>query len=331
MAGKYGSPDGWFLVDGYNLVSTKMQSFRFKIEALSEATTGVGDTWDEHTLTGLRRAEIEQGGAFFDTSANNSHDAFSAAVPATATVAGRIACLGFAAMTSGRPMTGVQGEFTTSYEVLGQQGGLTRANATDLVTGILQDGVVLHTHGAETGTTGNTEATSVDHTTEDAIRAIPITSSSVANPTVITTTVPHGLTTGDSVLIAGHSGSTPDINGEEDVTVTSTTTFTVVQNVTVGGTGGTIVEAKTASGGSGYVQVTALALGGYTSVTLVIRDSADDITFGDLVTFTATTTAPSAQRGAVAGTVERYLASEYTFNGAGSSQSVTFLAGFCRD
>jgi hypothetical protein len=69
--------------------------------------------------------------------------------------------------------------------------------------------------------------------------AATIVSSSVANPTVITTSAAHGLATGDTVTIAGHADSTPDINGEEAVTVTGPTTFTVDQDVSVGGTGGT--------------------------------------------------------------------------------------------
>ncbi len=72
--------------------------------------------------------------------------------------------------------------------------------------------------------------------------AIAITSSSVGNPTTITTTAPHGLgSTGSTALvrIAGHVGSTPSLNNEYTATVTGTSTFTVPVNVTVAGTGGT--------------------------------------------------------------------------------------------
>jgi Putative phage tail protein len=62
-----------------------------------------------------------------------------------------------------------------------------------------------------------------------------ISSSSVANPTVVTTSTAHGFTTGDTVRIANHSGSTPSINGDWVCTVISTTTFSVPANVTVGG------------------------------------------------------------------------------------------------
>lgn len=70
---------------------------------------------------------------------------------------------------------------------------------------------------------------------------VAITSSSVANPTVITTATNHGLTTGNQVIIRGHTGETPDITGTlYTVTVTGLTTFTIPVNVTVGGTGGTL-------------------------------------------------------------------------------------------
>src|SRR5260221_9162254 len=79
-----------------------------------------------------------------------------------------------------------------------------------------------------------------------AVRLIEIISSSVANPTVITTRTAHGLTTGDTIWIAGHAGSSPNLNGHfgpggSSVTVTGTTTFTVPTNVTTGGTGGLVV------------------------------------------------------------------------------------------
>jgi len=73
------------------------------------------------------------------------------------------------------------------------------------------------------------------------VATVAITSSSVANPTVITTGAVHSLSVGDQVYITGHSGSVPTIDGEyEVITVPTTTTFTIRVNVTTGGTGGTM-------------------------------------------------------------------------------------------
>ncbi len=69
--------------------------------------------------------------------------------------------------------------------------------------------------------------------------SVAIATTSVANPSVVTTATPHGLVTGDRVVIAGHTGSTPAVNGAYTVTVLSSTTYSIPVNVTVGGTGGT--------------------------------------------------------------------------------------------
>lgn len=68
--------------------------------------------------------------------------------------------------------------------------------------------------------------------------SVQVTSSSVANPSVITTPVPHGFQTGDSVTISGHTGSTPAIDGTHTVTRLTSTSFSIPVNVTVGGSGG---------------------------------------------------------------------------------------------
>jgi hypothetical protein len=88
--------------------------------------------------------------------------------------------------------------------------------------------------------------------------------------------------------------------------------------------------ASSAAGGAGHLQVTALTLDGYTNVVVKVRHSADDVTYADLLTFTAVTAAPAAERKTVAGTVNRHLASAWAFTGAGTAPSVTFMAGFAR-
>jgi hypothetical protein len=64
-----------------------------------------------------------------------------------------------------------------------------------------------------------------------------IISSSIANPTVITATN-HGFINGEIVIISGHTGSTPNINGSHTITYINANSFSIPVNVTVGGTGG---------------------------------------------------------------------------------------------
>lgn len=75
--------------------------------------------------------------------------------------------------------------------------------------------------------------------------AIVVTSSSIATQTLITTGSAHGLAIQDRVQISGHSGATPEILGEYQViSVPSSTTFTIDVNVTVAGTGGSLLKLK---------------------------------------------------------------------------------------
>jgi uncharacterized phiE125 gp8 family phage protein len=76
--------------------------------------------------------------------------------------------------------------------------------------------------------------------------AITIVSSSVANPTVLTTLTPHGLATGDTVTVADHTGSTPAVDGALVATVLTPTTLSVPVNVSVAGSGGTVTRTTAA-------------------------------------------------------------------------------------
>lgn len=68
--------------------------------------------------------------------------------------------------------------------------------------------------------------------------SVRISSSSVANPTVLTFPTTHGFQTGDTITIEDHAGSTPSINGTHVVTRLTDLTVSIPVNVTVGGTGG---------------------------------------------------------------------------------------------
>jgi hypothetical protein len=310
-------------VDGYNMLANKIQTLRHKVTALLTKSDGLGDEWEEHSPIGVSMAEVAQEGAFFDTATLRSHAALKD-LPGSPQATVRIVCLGFAGQTKGSPFEGFEGVYNEDYEVVAARGELQKVNAAYKVTGQRDPGQIIQELAAQT-IDWDTELTPVDFTLDTGQRVVPITSSSVANPSVITTTVPHGLTDGQKVLIAGHSGSTPDINGEHVATVTSTTTFTIPVNVTVGGTGGTLVQSNSLSGGAGFQQVTAFS--GFTGFIGTIRDSADDITYADLVVFGNVTSAPAAERKTVAGTIDRYLAFKGDVTGSGS---ITVFCGFSR-
>lgn len=318
-----GSTIGFWLVRGYSLLGAKLQGISRKVAAKQERTDGLGDSWEEYTPTGMKVSTLTQEGAFFDTGTNLLHEAMKTA-PTTATA---VACLAHEGNTIGKHFFGWGGAIHTGYEVLGKLGGLTKADVTYAISGEADEGIILQSLAAKTSD-GNTEgAENIDYTTDVAQRVIPITSNTQANPTVITTPVPHGLTTNDKVLIAGNSGSSPTINGERVATVISTTTFSVPVNTSAGtgGTGGTFVKADSTGGGAGFQQVTAMS--GFTGYVGKVRHSTDDSTYSTLVTFANVTSAPSAERVVVSGTVNRYLAADWDVTGSGS---VTLFIGFAR-
>jgi hypothetical protein len=75
---------------------------------------------------------------------------------------------------------------------------------------------------------------------------VAITSNAISvagAPTSVLTAAPHGYTSGDEVVIAGVTGSTPTINGARVVTVIDATHFSVPIVTTVAGTGGTTTAA----------------------------------------------------------------------------------------
>jgi len=77
--------------------------------------------------------------------------------------------------------------------------------------------------------------------------SVAITSSSIANPSTLTTAA-HQFVSTDTVAIAGHTGSTPAIDGDRVATFVNGTSFTIPINVTGGGTGGTARLSPTALG-----------------------------------------------------------------------------------
>jgi hypothetical protein len=327
MAGKAGSQKVFFYFDGYNGLASGPQTLSHKVESVTEKVDGLGDAYEAHAPVGMTKITLTQGGAFFDTATGGSHAALLASPPTTPQTAARTAVLGFSGDVAGEAFYGIEGDLVSAYEVMGTVGALTKANATHTTTGQTDRGVVLQplaTKSADWNT--KSLGTQVDGITSPWLRTIPITSNSQASPTVVTTTVPHGLTSNHVIVISGNSGSNATINGERTVTVISPTTFSIPVNCTTsGGTGGTFLVANSLSGGAGYLEVTACS--GFTNFVAKIRHSSDDSTYADLITFTDNVSAPFAERKTVSGTVHRYLCVDGDTTGTGS---VTAWVGFAR-
>jgi hypothetical protein len=312
------------LVDGYSLLSAKVQGFSHEVEVELEPSEGLGDLWRATLPTGMRKATITQDGAFFDTTAAGIHAAMSAAPSTT-----RIVAWAEAGNTIGAIFAACQGALTAKYTVLSASAKLTKANVAYQVTGALDEGVIVQNATPKTvDWNTKTDGASVDYTLDPTQTVIPITSATKANPCVVTTTVPHNLTTGQKILPSGNTLAGPSINSDLAVTVISTTTFSVAVNTTAStgaGTGGSFVRSSTVLGGVGYQFIS--AMNGFSGFVGKIRSSPDDVTYADLISFTNQTAAPAAERLTVAGTIDRYLCFNGDVTGSGS---ITPFVGFKR-
>jgi len=157
----------------------------------------------------------------------------------------------------------------------------------------------------------------------------------------VATVVPAGLST------AGVSTYSAEVR-ETSYEISSPVSDVVAANAEVQATGGidrgelliggssiTAVEQTTAidngsstsNGGVGYVHVTANTRDD--SSTFKVQDSADNITFADVLTFSSVSaSATSGERVAVTGTVDRYVRAEAT--PGGSAGSLTYTMAFAR-
>lgn len=328
---KYGSGSfGFFLINGYNLLPSKLQGASWKREAPTENASGLGDTAELPTPTGHTKYTLTQSGAFFDDVTNGAHSLLAAGATGTS----RVVCFAVAGNTMGAPFVGCLGALTVSYEVIPQNGQLTKANAEYQVTGHAYAGQIVQPWDTKTAD-WNTKSlgTTVDYSTDPSQVVIPISSASKAATCVVTTSVAHGLTTGQVVLISGNTLSGPSINAQATVTVTSTTTFTIAVNTSGSsgaGTGGSLVRCSTVNGGFAFQQVSAFS--GFTGFVGKVRHSADDTTYADLATFADVTSAPGSSAAeavtvAAGTTVHRYLSYDGNVTGSGS---ITVMAGFAR-
>lgn len=328
---KFGSPSAVFLVDGYNFLAWKLKSLALKISSITEQSDGVGDGNEAFLPIGKQKGTVTQGGGFFDTLALRSHAAMATKLGVTPQDTPRTVVVGIMGNTLGAVCYGIQGAFSVAYEAMLEMSKLTKANAEHLLWGLVEKGQIVQPLAAQTAD-WNTHAlaTPVDYTTDPGNYSIPIASVTKANPAVVTTTVPHGLTTNQVALVSGNSLAGAAINGEQVVTVIAPTSFSVPVDTsasTGAGTGGKFVLGSTVNGGAGYQQVSAFA--GFTGFVGKIRHSADDATYVDLVTFANVTAGPDAQRVAVAPgtTIRRYLTFDGNVTGVGS---LTLLAAFAR-
>jgi hypothetical protein len=184
-------------------------------------------------------------------------------------------------------------------------------------------GVLLHALASETTTPGT-------GTTDDAsVATITYTGLSTGTTAVLVTAANHGLKVGDSFTIVT-SNSTPTLALSTFTVVTvptvNTFTFNCGTTVTVAGTSGTFVKISN-NGGVFQVQCTEVT-GTNPVVTLLLKDSADGITFATIATVTIS--AIGAQEVVISGNIREYTRCTWTIAGT-ATPGATFAAVLVRN
>ena len=319
-----------FLVDQFNLIASTMDSASMEREAITQQTNPFGVGSEQHSPTGLEKGALSVGEGVYDPATDALHGTLGGTRGLS-----RLISAAIEGNIIGNHFMGFAGALDTKYKVMDKRDGLTMANADYLVSGLVEDGVIVQSLATftaswdtKTGGAGAADAP-VDYTLDPVQRRFEIASASKAANCVITTTKNHGLTSGQIIFVAGNTLAGPAINGSITVTVTGLTTFTTGVNTsgsTGVGTDGTFVLASTVNGGSAYMHCTALSV---TSLANKIMHSPDDSTYAALATFT-TLVAVGKQRVEVAAgtTVDRFLSNQGTVVGVGN---VGVFAGFCRN
>lgn len=271
-------------------------------------------------IGGLKDGELSFN-AWFNDALERSHDAVKGFPTVDSIV---LAVFGGAV---GDAAVGLVSKRTDYQQVRGSDGSLELTITCLATGGISLEDMVMLSAGKITHASATTGASKDDGTQAS---AVTITSSSAANPTNILCDGVHEYTTGDTVVIAGHSGSTPSINGEHTVTVIDTLNFTIPVNVSSGGTGGTSTLTSTRNGLAAIVEIVDIDSG---TPTIIIEDSQDDSTFVTLISFTAVASGaePAAERKTVAGVIDRHLRITTTGSFSDADFAVAYRRGIAED
>lgn len=157
MATNFGSDDvGFVLIGGYDL-RPNLTDFSDNTEAILEETTVLGNSWQEQTYVGLRRADIAVNG-FYDDAALRSVEAL-----ATRSGEQRVLSYTIEGNTVGRNFVGYQGAMQASVSRVASRGAIHKVSAQFQGSGRVEQGKILKTLSTISAATGNTQSSPVDN------------------------------------------------------------------------------------------------------------------------------------------------------------------------
>jgi len=215
----YGSDDvGFVILGGYD-VRSNITDLTDGAEALLEDTTVLGDSWEQQSFTGVNKFEVSVNG-FYDDADNLSNEAFNGNQGST-----QVLTWSPAGNTAGQSFRGgviVEKNFN---RVLGR-GALHKIAGTLVGSGAVEDGVILKTYAASTGSTGNTHASAYDSgssSTKGGAGYYQLSTITLDGASSFTVTVRHSADSTTWVDLITFAGSSVAPYGERAQTAASTT------------------------------------------------------------------------------------------------------------
>ena len=245
---KLGMPDvGFLLIDGADLLGKQVQSISVEISDTLEETTGSGDNEEAWDSVGITAGTITHEGLLDDTATVGNH-ALLKAPGAT-----RVVAVAIGGNTIGLDVVLGYSSLQSKYNVLAALKSLSRVQVEYTMNKKLRiGGKILQDLSAETGSSGDTESSSVDATadsgesTDGGIGVLQVTALALGGYDNVVVKVRH---------------STDDIAFSDLITFTAVTTANASEGIEVTGTINRYLASSYAFTGAGSGQSVTFMVG----------------------------------------------------------------------
>jgi len=154
MAKYTGANVGFFLIDGFELSGYTID-LTHNVEATTEESHVLGSAWAEATSVQLNKFSFDQNG-FFDDGINAANDGLVAVAGSQRNIA-----LGIEGNTLGKKYIAAVGTVQSKYSRVAARGALTKANASHMGSGAVEEGLIHTPLGALAGSSG--DGTAIDN------------------------------------------------------------------------------------------------------------------------------------------------------------------------
>ncbi len=153
----YGPRSAFLLISGRDITSDTFQ-LSDGVESKTEQTNALGSSWEGHTPVGIGLTTLEASGGLYDNTVDRLMTAFQSKGETRQMVA-----YGFEGATTGQNCTMLDGTYAVNWKRITARDGITKAHAIHKISGEHKVGKIIHGTSAETASSGDTTARSVNN------------------------------------------------------------------------------------------------------------------------------------------------------------------------